>query len=82
MKLVGRILSTGMQGADVRELHDKLELLDLFIPPEERKHAQFGPGTKKAVMDLQREHLSYHRVTGIVDQVTANLINSEGWPEH
>jgi len=82
MRVVSRILSIGMHGPDVRELHEKLALLDCFIPPEELKHSQFGPGTRKAVMDLQRAHLSYHRVTGIVDQVTVNLINSEVWPEH
>ena len=81
MKVVSRILSIGMHGPDVRELHEKLELLTLFIPPEERKLSLFGPGTRKAVIDLQRTHLSYSRVTGIVDQVTVSLINSQAWPE-
>ena len=81
MKIVSRVLSVGMQGPDVRELHDKLELLTLFIPPEERKSSRFGPGTRKAVMHLQRTCLAYSRVTGIVDQVTVNLIDSQVWPE-
>jgi peptidoglycan hydrolase-like protein with peptidoglycan-binding domain len=78
MRLRGRILSTGMQGDDVRHLHDDLERLDFFVPPHERRTALFGPGTKKAIMDLQREHFHFaSRVKGIVDQATANLINDE-----
>ena len=76
MRLRGRILSTGMQGDDVRELHNAMERLDHFIPAPERQMALFGPGTKKAVMDLQRAHSTFSsRVKGIVDQATANLIN-------
>lgn len=76
MRLRGRILSTGMQGDDVRELHNAMERLDYSIPSHERQTALFGPGTKKAVMDLQREHFTFSsRVKGIVDQATANLIN-------
>ena len=74
MTVVSRILSSGMHGPDVRQLHAQLEWLDLFIPSVERQNGLFGPGTKKAVMKLQRAHLSYSRVTGIVDQATANLI--------
>jgi hypothetical protein len=78
MKLGGRILSTGMQGVDVGDLHDALELLDVFIPPGERSREVFGPATRKAVMELQREHFQFaSRVNGMVDQATANLINSE-----
>ena len=78
MKLLGRILSTGMQGTDVRRLHDALEKLGFLIPPTERTNALFGPGTKKAVQDLQRR--SFHfasRVSGMVDQATANMIGTE-----
>jgi hypothetical protein len=65
-----------MNGPDVRELHDRLEMLDLLVPSVERKCALFGPGTKLAVMKLQRAHFSSSRVTGILDQATANLISS------
>jgi hypothetical protein len=65
-----------MNGPDVRELHHQLELLDLLVPSVERKCALFGPGTKLAVMKLQRAHFSSSRVTGILDQATANLISS------
>ena len=76
MRLRGRILSTGMQGDDVRHLHNDLERLDCFIPPHERRSALFGPGTKKAITHLQKTHFHFgSRVTGIVDQATANLIN-------
>lgn len=78
MTLVGRILSTGMQGTDVRRLHDALERLDFLIPPTERSNALFGPGTKKAVQDIQRKHFQFaSRVNGMVDQITANLISTE-----
>jgi peptidoglycan hydrolase-like protein with peptidoglycan-binding domain len=77
MKIVSRVLSSGMQGDDVRELHDELERLDIFIPPGERNNALFGSATKKAVMNLQRARFSENRVTGIVDQATANLLGSE-----
>ena len=78
MQLVGRILSTGMQGTDVRRLHNALEKLDILIPPTERSNALFGPGTRKAVQDLQRRHFHFaSRVNGMVDQVTANLIHTE-----
>jgi|GEM_PF-3969814 len=78
MNLVGRILSTGMQGTDVRRLHDALEKLDFLLPPIERTNALFGPGTKKVVQDLQRRHFQFaSRVNGMVDQATANLIGTE-----
>jgi len=78
MQLVGRILSTGMQGTDVRRLHDALEKLEFLIPPIERSNALFGPGTKKVVQDLQRRHFSFaSRVSGMVDQATANMIGTE-----
>ena len=78
MLLEDRILSSGMQGTDVRRLHDALEQLDLLIPSFERQHALFGPGTKKSVKEVQGRHYRLaSRVTGIVDQVTANLIGME-----
>lgn len=78
MTLVGRVLSSGMQGTDVRRLHDALEKLDFLIPPTERSNALFGPGTRKAVQDLQRKHFQFaSRVNGMVDQITANLISTE-----
>ena len=77
MEVLSRVLSAGMQGDDVRELQEDLKRLDIFIPPGERKNAIFGPATRKAVMNLQRAHFSESRVSGIVDQATANLISSE-----
>ena len=82
MKVVSRILSSGMPGDDVRELQDELERLDFFIPPAERTNGLFGPVTKRAVMNLQRTFFSEKRVTGIVDQATANVINSEARNTH
>jgi hypothetical protein len=67
-----------MQGTDVRRLHDALEKLDYLIPPTERSHALFGPGTRKAVQDLQRQNFQFaSRINGMVDQATANLIHTE-----
>jgi hypothetical protein len=77
MNVVSRTLSTGMQGDDVRQLHDELTTLEVFIPPAERNSAIFGPATRKAVMNLQRAAFAETRVTGVVDQATANLISSE-----
>jgi peptidoglycan hydrolase-like protein with peptidoglycan-binding domain len=82
MKAVGRVLSSGMQGDDVRELQDQLERLDFFIPPAERNNGRFGPVTKKAVMNVQRRFFFEKRVTGIVDQATANVINREARNAH
>ena len=76
--LTGRIISIGMQGTDVRRLHDALERLDFLIPPSERGLAQFGPGTRKVIQDLQRKHFQFaSRINGMVDQATANLIATE-----
>lgn len=78
MRLAGRVLSTGMSGSDVSELHDALEALDIFLPSDETRRGLFGPATRKAVVELQREHFQFaSRVTGIVDQATANLILSQ-----
>ena len=76
--LAGRILSIGMQGTDVRRLHEALERLNFMIPPGERGQALFGPGTRKVIQDLQRKHFQFSsRINGMVDQATANLIGSE-----
>ena len=78
LMLAGRILSIGMQGTDVRRLHDALERLDFLIPPRERGLAQFGPGTRKVIQDIQRKHFQFaSRINGMVDQATANLIGTE-----
>ena len=61
----------------MRQLHDELEELDFLVPPTERRNSLYGPGTRKAVMDLQREEFVFaSRVKGIVDQATANLISN------
>ncbi len=74
MNVVERVLSVGMSGDDVRQLHEQLELLHFFVPPGERSYGFFGPATRKAVMEVQREHFHPNRVNGLVDQATANLI--------
>ena len=77
MKIVERVLSVGMFGDDVRELHGQLERLHFFLPPGERGFGFFGPVTRKAVMDVQLERFHPNRVNGLVDQATANLISEE-----
>lgn len=78
MLLEDRVLSSGMQGTDVRRLHNALERLDFLIPQSERQDALFGTGTRKAVKELQGRHFRFgSRVNGIVDQATANLIGAE-----
>jgi len=77
MIIVERVLSVGMSGDDVRTLHEQLELLHFFVPPGERAFRFFGPVTRKAVMEVQRERLHPSRVNGLVDQATANIIREE-----
>ena len=75
MDLQGRDLKTEMTGADVRLLQEELAQLGFAISADEQGRALFGPSTRDAVLEFQKQH----RVdtNGIVDAATAKLINSD-----
>lgn len=66
-------LQRGMRGAEVRLLIAKLRLLGFAIPVSERD--TFGTATEQAVLDFQKAHGL--ETSGVVDEVTAGLINAE-----
>ncbi|HEX7101674.1 MAG TPA: peptidoglycan-binding domain-containing protein, partial [Nitrolancea sp.] len=75
MELQGRDLKIELTGNDVRLLQRELAQLGFAISADEQGHALFGPTTRDAVLQFQKEH----RVdtNGIVDAATAKLINSD-----
>ncbi len=58
-------LSLNMRGRDVRTLHQTLRAAGLDIPAAEVRAGHFGPGTKAAVEQLQRQRGG--RPTGVFD---------------
>ena len=73
MNMRVRNLSMGMEGEDVKLLHDELERLGYRIPQDEKKKKYFGDKTHNTVIRFKKKHkLS---PTGIVDAQTAKLIN-------
>src|SRR5271157_3423981 len=65
-------LEVGSFGDEVRDLHRKLAKHGFDIPQSEVERTFFGPGTRNAVVQWQRNHGL--PVTGIVDERTnANL---------
>ena len=75
MKLVRKLLyqEPPQSGDDVRELQSELIQIGFEIPRTEITSRVFGKGTLKAVLEFQRKHDL--EITGIVDDVTAKLIN-------
>lgn len=74
MKLQGRDLNEGMQGADVRLLHFELGLLGMEIPHTEMRENHFGEHTRELVERFQAKFGI--EGTGIVDSVVAERINA------
>jgi hypothetical protein len=76
MKLQGRNLSNGTRGDDVRLLHTELRLLGFRLIPDstEIHPGIFGPHTLVAVREFQEK--AGLKVTGIVDEKTAQAINA------
>jgi glycosidase len=65
-------LKAGSFGDEVRDLHRKLAKHGFEIPPSEVERSFFGPGTRNAVVQWQRNHGL--PITGIVEEHTnANL---------
>jgi len=78
MLLSGRNLSIELHGDDVKLLQSELGLLGLKLPPNETGQSVFGPFTRRAVMEFQKKFSEEGlKVTGIVDEATARLINRE-----
>lgn len=75
MNLQGRNLSHGVRGDDVRLLHTELGQLGFAIPDRELREAQFGEGTRDAVLKFQEANRI--RPTGEVDETTAKAINTQ-----
>src|SRR6266404_5783955 len=61
-------ISIGAFGSDVRNIHERLRLHGFEIPTAEVDREFFGPGTREAVVDLQRKFGL--KATGSVDVPT------------
>jgi hypothetical protein len=61
-------LSVGSFGDEVRDLHSKLRHHGLDLPGGEVERGFFGPATREAVRQCQREHGL--KMTGVVDPTT------------
>jgi peptidoglycan hydrolase-like protein with peptidoglycan-binding domain len=73
MELMGRDLSPGLRGDDVRRLQTELNQLGFLIPVTETAAGFFGQATLDAVERFQKNHGL--PVTGVVDRVVAERIN-------
>lgn len=67
-----RNLSMGMEGEDVKLLHDELEWLGYRIPSEEKIKKYFGHGTRDNVIEFQNKHRL--DATGIVAETTVGKL--------
>lgn len=67
-----RNLSIGMEGEDVKLLHDELERLGYRIPSEEKIKKYFGHGTRDNVIEFQNKHRL--DTTGIVSEATVGKL--------
>jgi len=74
MDLQGRELKFTLAGNDVQLLQTELTQIGLPVPDAERKNANFGEGTQKAVAQFQKDYGL--QPTGEVDAETARAINS------
>jgi peptidoglycan hydrolase-like protein with peptidoglycan-binding domain len=70
----GPELKLNATGRDVEELHQQLEQAGQPVPPAEKLGAVFGPGTREAVIAVQKQHGL--EATGIVDAPTASTIGA------
>ncbi|MDR4497892.1 MAG: neuraminidase-like domain-containing protein [Candidatus Scalindua sp.] len=75
MNLQGRELKEGLKGDDVKLLQTELLKLGYTIPAGEIDQSLFGEETRRRVLDFQKAHGL--GTTGVVDEVTARLINEE-----
>jgi len=78
VNLSGRTLATESRGDEVKLLQSELALLGLTVPQADAAAATFGVGTEQAVMAFQRRHeRDGLKITGVVDELTAKLINED-----
>lgn len=75
MKLQGRNLKEGLEGADVALLQSELRQIGYAVPEGEAKAQSFGPGTTEAVRSFQKSHQLEE--TGEVDSITAGRMTLE-----
>lgn len=75
MRLRDSDLALRSTGSTVSLLHFELQLLDVQIPRREREDNVFGRGTRRAVLQLQRQ--LQLEPTGVVDEETAKRLNRE-----
>jgi glycosidase len=71
-------LEVGAFGDEVKNLHRKLIRHGLRIPSSELDRAFFGPATRNAVLEWQRNHSL--PVTGIVDEITNAALETAPQP--
>src|SRR2546421_4002189 len=68
-------LRVGDSGEIVAQLHEVLAFHGVEVSPEERKRRFFGPSTRDAVREFQKQHGL--EVTGEVDEATAAVLEQE-----
>src|SRR5438067_13130478 len=73
-------LYVGDSGDDVARLHDALKRHGFAVPAEEAKRKFFGPATREAVSDYQKQHGL--EVTGEVDEATAAALSAAPSASH
>jgi peptidoglycan hydrolase-like protein with peptidoglycan-binding domain len=71
-------LSVGTFGPEVQALHDKLRQQGFYLPDSELNRQFFGPETRDAIMDLQRNRGL--KVTGVVDEATRDSLGGLAIP--
>lgn len=72
-------LSIGMTGGDVTALQSALRVAGYDIPEAEIKRVFFGPATRKAVLQFQKQH--DFPSTGVVDERTSAAIATASAPK-
>jgi peptidoglycan hydrolase-like protein with peptidoglycan-binding domain len=67
-----KVIKVGMTGADVSTLHASLSAQGLTLPESETRRGFFGPGTRNAVLEIQKRNQL--ATTGQVDGATASAL--------
>jgi peptidoglycan hydrolase-like protein with peptidoglycan-binding domain len=67
-----KVIKVGMMGADVSTLHTSLSAQGVTLPESETRRGFFGPGTRDAVLEIQKRNQL--AATGQVDEATASAL--------